>query len=249
MSYESEVLRDWFLLFHFGTGREILGGSAFSQNDIPRGCLDFPKATVDAFQLDPDCNDESLRALDVGCAVGRSAFELSRIAGQVIGIDFSESFIATANELKETGKCRFRIFDEAHLSREIETKIPDGVCPAKVFFEQGDAMNLREDLGSFDLVHAANLICRLPGPRRFLDRLPELVKPGGKLVLATPATWMPDYTPPENFPKGATLDFLKEQLSESFELVAAEELPFLIREHRRKFQLSSSETSLWIRKR
>ena len=51
--------------------------------------------------------------------------------------------------------------------------------------------DLPNDLGSFDIVHAANLICRLPNPMLFLDRLPELVKEGGgSLLLATPFTWL-----------------------------------------------------------
>ena len=54
---------------------------------------------------------------------------------------------------------------------------------------------LEEDLGSFDLVHAANLLCRLPNPQAFLDRLNELVAPGGQLLLTTPFTWLEDFTP------------------------------------------------------
>ena len=42
-----------------------------------------------------------LRVLDVGCAVGRSSFEAARYASDVLGIDFSHSFIAAANQLKQ----------------------------------------------------------------------------------------------------------------------------------------------------
>lgn len=40
---------------------------------------------------------------------------------------------------------------------------------------QGDACALPKGLPAFDAVLAANLICRLPNPRLFLDRLPSLV--------------------------------------------------------------------------
>lgn len=40
------------------------------------------------------------RALDVGCAVGGSSFELTRHFDQVVGIDFSEMFITAANVLR-----------------------------------------------------------------------------------------------------------------------------------------------------
>lgn len=52
----------------------------------------------------------------------------------------------------------------------------------------------------------------------------------------------------ENQPTGATLEFLKEHLHRTFEFIESQELPFLIREHQRKFQLSTSQTSLWIRR-
>ena len=135
-----------------------------------------------------------------------------------------------------------------HLPDELTAYMPGSIKPSKVSFEVGDAMALRPDIGEFDLVHAANLLCRLPSPRLLLDRLPSLVKSGGRLVIATPATWLEEYTPRENQPNGLTLDFLKEHLSESFEFVEANEVPFLIREHKRKFQLSTSQTSLWIRR-
>jgi hypothetical protein len=66
--------------------------------------------------------------------------------------------------------------------------------------------------------------------------------------MATPATWLEEYTPKENQPEGLTLDFLKHHLGDSFDFVEAKELPFLIREQKRKLQLSTSQTSLWVRR-
>ena len=108
-------------------------------------------------------------------------------------------------------------------------------------------MKLREDLGSFDVVHAANLLCRLPEPQRLIERLPSLVKPGGQLLLTTPCTWLEEFTPPQNWPTGSTFDWLKESLAGSFELAEHVDLPFLIREHARKFQWSVALGSRWVR--
>ncbi len=108
-------------------------------------------------------------------------------------------------------------------------------------------MNLRDDLGSFDRVHAANLLCRLPEPRRLLDRLPDLVKPGGELVLATPCTWLEEFTPRGNWPAGETFAWLAESLAPAFDLVKRTEEPFLIRETARKFQWTTSMLSVWKR--
>jgi SAM-dependent methyltransferase len=125
--------------------------------------------------------------------------------------------------------------------------MPDDIPGENLSFLQGDAMNLPADLGSFDRVHAANLLCRLPEPKRLLDRLPSLVKPGGELVLATPCTWLEEFTPPENWPPNGTFEFLKATLTPGFTLIHQAEEPFLIRETARKFQWTSSLVTVWRR--
>lgn len=244
MTYESEILRDWYLLFHYGSPSEILDGIGFDPSGLPARCLEFPVTTVEAANITGLVS----RALDVGCAVGRSTLELSRLADEVIGIDFSASFVDAAESVRRGEPLPYRRYSEMHLPEPLSARLPRGTHPERVSYETGDAMALRADLGSFDLVHAANLLCRLPEPECFLDRLPDLVNPGGRLVLATPATWMDAYTPAPNQPAGPTLDFLHERLDPSFECLATQELPFLIREHRRKFQLSTSQTSVWRRR-
>ena len=108
-------------------------------------------------------------------------------------------------------------------------------------------MDLPLGLGKFDLLHAANLICRLTHPQRLLQRLPEMVTSGGTLILTTPCTWLEDFTPCEFWPAGSTLEWLKESLQPHFELEMTRDLPFIIREHARKYQLTVAQGSRWIR--
>ncbi|YCM44077.1 putative 4-mercaptohistidine N1-methyltransferase [Verrucomicrobiaceae bacterium 227] len=235
--YETGRYVGEYLLFHFGKPKQILdwpGG--------PVSALDFPVRTVGHFS-----EGEVGRALDVGCAVGRSSFELSRHAGEVIGIDFSLAFIESAERIRQGDLLGFDRLEEGGESTHIEVGIPDGVSPDRVRFEVGDAMDLRPDLGRFDRVHAANLVCRLPEPRKFLKRLADLVNPGGELVLATPCTWLEEFTSRENWPEGRTLDWLKEELAGDFEFIEVTDEPFLIRETARKFQWTVSMVTKWRR--
>lgn len=65
-------------------------------------------------------------------------------------------------------------------------------------FVQGDACELSlSALGGvpFHVILGANLLCRLPYPRRFLAALPALLEPQGFLVLPSPYTWLQQYTP------------------------------------------------------
>lgn len=244
--YETDKLVSDYLLFHYGSEEEILG-----RVPGPREGLNFPRRSVG--DLIGPMGRES-RALDVGCAVGRASFELARYATSVIGIDFSSRFIAAAQELKMAGQIEGSYPVEGNLTAPFRAEVPGGISRDRVTFETGDAMDLRADLGEFDVVLAANLICRLTNPRRFLDRLPSLVKPGGQLLLTTPFTWLEEFTPRENWLGGRdandarSFDTLKTILEPHFEFQTSKDLPFLIREHARKFQYVIALGSRWKRR-
>lgn len=236
--YESRKLLSEYLLFHYGSASEILPDSAPSGM---KEALDFAVRTQGHFE-----DHEVARGLDVGCAVGRSTYEMTRHCREVIGIDFSHAFVRAADSLAKPPLAYERL-DEAHRETQLQARLPEGIEANRASFEQGDAMFLRQGLGSFDRVHAANLICRLTEPRLFLERLPDLVKSGGELILATPCTWLGEFTPPKYWPKGSTLDWLEESLGSTFDLQHAGDEPFLIRETARKFQWTSSQLSIWRR--
>jgi putative 4-mercaptohistidine N1-methyltranferase len=236
--YETDRYVEEYLLFHYGSPQDLLPWSGG-----PLEALDFPRRTVGHFS-----EGRVARSLDVGCAVGRSTLELARTSGEVIGVDFSAAFIEAARAIASGRRIRCRRLEEGHVTSEVEITRPSGLEGRGVVYEVGDAMDLRSDLGVFDRVHAGNLVCRLPEPRRFLARLPGLVVPGGELVLATPCTWLEEFTRKENWPEGRTLDWLKMALGGDFELVEVADEPFLIRETARKFQWTVSMVTRWVRR-
>lgn len=235
--YETDKLLAEYLLFHFAKPEDIL-----PWDFGPREALDYPVRVAQHFS-----EGSAKRGLDVGCAVGRSSYEMSRNCQEVIGIDYSHAFVEAAEAMKEGSKTIPRL-EEAHQNTELSVSLPPEVNSSHCQFEQGDAMALREDLGTFDQVLAANLICRLTHPEKFLSRLPALVNPGGEVVLATPCTWLEEFTPPANWPQGSTLDWLKETLSSDFELISEANEPFLIRETARKFQWTVALVTKWQRR-
>lgn len=248
--YETDKLLSEYLLFHYGMPEDVLpecGG--------PAEALEYPARCVSEC-LDATRLQAPARALDLGCAVGRSAFELARHCAEVIGIDFSQRFIEAAQQLQQSGELAYWRADEGALTTALIARVPREIDRQPVQFETGDAMNLRADLGAFDVVLMANLIDRLTEPRRCLARLPELVRAGGQLIITSPYTWLEEFTPREHWLGGferdgrrvATLDGLRAELGASFELTATRDLPFLIREHARKFQWSVAQASCWTRR-
>lgn len=242
--YESDELLQQYLVFHYATAEEQFPYS-FGGADA----LGFPERCVTEGIL-AERLPEGARALDLGCSVGRSSFELARYCSEVIGIDFSQSFIDAASRLQHEGTHPTTRLDEGSASTQLSVAVDPELDRSRVAFEQGDAQAIRADIGQFDVVIACNLICRLPEPMRLLQRLPELVKPGGQLFITTPFTWLEEYTPSENWlGDGAQDSFagLRAALEPAFELDAQWDMPFLIREHARKFQYSIAQGSRWLR--
>ena len=240
--YETPKLLGEYLLFHYGKDEEVL-----PWDFGPKNALRFAVRSVTEL-LDRSLVPANARALDLGCAVGRSCYELAPVASEVIGIDYSNAFVMAAETLRLEGRMGYLRHDEADVCTELVALRPAQRHDDRIHFEQGDAMNLRDDLGSFDIVHAANLLCRLTEPQRLIARLPELVKSGGQLLLTTPCTWLEEFTPSANWPQGSTFEWLQSELGKHFTLAHRADLPFLIREHARKFQWSVALGTRWVRK-
>jgi len=186
-----------------------------------------------------------VRALDLGCAVGRSSFELARFVPKVVAIDFSRSFIRAANQLQKKGMIKFRLLEEGNTTQTVVARVPPKIDRARVSFRKGDALHLPKNLGSFDLVLAANLIDRLPDPKMFLAKLlPNLVSPKGHILLTSPYTWTSEYTPKSKWFQDSFAT-LKKLLRPHFRLIHRQHLPFVLREHRRKFQYTFADATLW----
>ncbi len=248
--YETDKLLSEYLLFHYGTPEEVLPWS-FG----PREALGYAQRCVSEC-LDLNALPAGARALDLGCAVGRSSFELARHCAEVIGIDYSKRFVSAGMTLQRHGALDYYRLDEGALMTGLTARVPAEIDRRRVQFEKGDAMNVRADLGGFNVVLMANLIDRLSEPQRCLEQLPGLVTPGGQLIITSPYTWMEEFTPQQNWLGGyeregtrvTTRDGLVKALGESFELVATKNLPFLIREHARKYQWSVAEATIWRRR-
>jgi len=54
-------------------------------------------------------------------------------------------------------------------------------------------------LDGFHVVLAANLIDRLINPSHFLKEIRKKILPGGFLIICSPYTWLPEYTPKDNW--------------------------------------------------
>jgi len=263
--YETQASVDQYLLLHYGRQEDTM----IKHDNLPTHALNYPKRCADFVHAARGVGVTGGRALDLGCSVGRSTLELATRFDEAVGIDFSQAFVDACDAVRDSdpqNPVTFSLTAEGGtLIKGYPAVVPpeiNGEVRARCSFERGDACDLRPDLGTFDAVLAANLICRLPRPMDFLDRLPSLVRPGGVVVFTTPFSWLEEFTPRENWfarsdsansahaPDGEeSFQVMRARLERdgAFTLQDRFPVPLLIREHRRKYQYIVSDGTVWRR--
>jgi hypothetical protein len=82
---------------------------------------------------------------------------------------------------------------------------------------------------------------------------------GGALVLISPYSWLEEYTPASEWVGGAAdgssgdpdcfVELSARMKALQLELIHQEDVPFLIREHERKYQFGVSDCTIWKKKK
>ncbi len=241
--YELDDAVSQYIEFHYGD-------EYFNVPNFPVACI------AECMKVAAETTKE--RALDLGCATGRSSFELAKHFDHVDALDFSARLIQAPSKLQSTGIQRYAIQDEGDIVTYKEITLEElgyQEIKDKVNFMQGDACNLPEKFTDYDLVFAGNLIDRLYDPTKFLQLIKTRIRSGGFLVLTSPYTWLEDFTEREKWLGGfkaetgenfTTLEGIKDALAPDFQQVGtAIDVPFVIRETRRKHQHTVAELSVW----
>lgn len=241
--YEKDEMVAQYIEFHYGE-------NYFGVPNFPESCIAEAATRLDG--------RKTQRALDIGCASGRSSFELAHYFDHVDALDFSARLIVAPTTLQSAGVQRYAIQDEGDIASFKEVRLEElGYTSIKdrVSFMQGDACNLPEKFTDYDLVFAGNLIDRLYDPSLFLNLIKERIRQGGLLVITSPYTWLEEFTTKEKWLGGfkaatgenlTTLEGLRDALAPEFtQLGTAVDVPFVIRETRRKYQHSVAELSVW----
>ncbi|WP_281989581.1 5-histidylcysteine sulfoxide synthase [Aquimarina aggregata] len=243
--YENDEISNVYLDAHYGN-------DYLNHKNFAVGIINF------ALQFLEENNKK--HALDVGCSVGRSSFELSRYFKKVTGVDFSTNFIRYAHQLKKHQTIKYQEVIEGNIVENKSINIKDIQLEGKeknVQFYQGDACNLPDKLKAFDFVLAANLLDRLYDPVSFLNELPNRMNADAILVITSPFTWKEDFTNKEKWLGGYLHDkkpmyshqMLKELLSKDFEFLSeTQDIPFILKETSRKYQYILPYIGVWKRK-
>ncbi len=107
-------------------------------------------------------------ALDIGCAVGRLSFEMSKTYSHVIGIDTSKTFIEKARELMIKRRLDFDLVIEGHIAERRSCELNGQWKYDNMEFIVADALALPFPKSLFSAVSSVNILEKVPDPLRHL---------------------------------------------------------------------------------
>lgn len=233
--YETAPLLSSYLWSHFG---DIMGED---------GASDAYARWSDLMEARPG------PCLDIGCAVGRFAFEMTKKSDLVIGIDSSASFIRAARELAVKGKKPFSLVVEGDITRPAEVVLPDDWDLSRVEFIVADALALPFPKETFSSLAGLNLIDKLPEPITHFCETNRVAKAAqAQFLFSDPFSWSAEAAAQKNWLGGteegpwagrgpdnvaALLSGEKGPLAPAWHLADAGSISWKIRTHENHYEL------------
>jgi SAM-dependent methyltransferase len=192
-------------------------------------------------------------AIDLGCAVGRTSFELAKsVDDLILGVDLNFAMLRTAAAILHQGRVTYPrrrvgiVFDKREFPATFEGA-------SKVDFWACDATSLPFADESFSLAASLNVIDCVQSPYDHLKELGRILKPKGGALISAPYDWNVNATPVEAWlgghsqrseSQGASEVMLRSLLAggehgyaiQELELVSeSEAVPWTLRLHDRSF--------------
>lgn len=188
--------------------------------------------------------------IDMGCAVGRTTFELARACDEIIlGVDLNFGMLKTASTILEKGYVSYPrrrggiAFEHRSFPAAFEkaAHVDFWVCDATALPVSGETFSAAVSLNVLDCAWS---------PYDHMKELGRMLMPGGNALVSTPYDWTTNATPVEAWlgghsqrsdHKGASPAVLRSLLSggghphvlEELELISEEDLPWTLRLHDR----------------
>ncbi|MEM8550329.1 MAG: 5-histidylcysteine sulfoxide synthase, partial [Verrucomicrobiota bacterium] len=197
------------------------------------------------------------RALELGCKVGRTSFELGVGFDYVLGLDPTARTIRIGVEMVDKGYTQWEIPKEGDLVDFRQAHLKDlGLdgSRGKVEFMQADLSNMKDLYRDFDLILVNNLLERTYDPAKFLEGVHERLNDKGLLVIACTNDWREDFTQHPHWIGGykdktgenvITRDGLAQQLDTFEEVAAPVDIPLALRRHARAYETYVTQVTFW----
>ena len=196
------------------------------------------------------------RLLNLGCSVGRVAFELSRDFQHIDAIDFSARTIQHGVQLQSGKHVRYTSTTEGDICQYNEISLADtvkGIKPKQILFSQADGCNLKENFKGYDVILIQHALEQSYDPKRLLSNAVSRLNSNGILIIISDYQYQEQTTEKAKWLGGIKVngenlsgfDALTEQLGSRFELINQDELTRVIKKSARNFTMSRGHFTAW----
>jgi SAM-dependent methyltransferase len=151
--------------------------------------------------IEDNSDNQNLKGpvIDIGCSVGRTAFELAeKFQTVTLGIDVNFSMLRAAQKVLREGIVRYPLKRIGVVYDRQEFNVAPA-NPELVDFWACDALALPFAENTFEFASALNVFDSVTSPRDLLVSIGQLLKPSSFALLATPFDWSPAATPIETW--------------------------------------------------
>jgi 5-histidylcysteine sulfoxide synthase/putative 4-mercaptohistidine N1-methyltranferase len=198
----------------------------------------------------------NLKLLNVGCSVGRVAFELSSSFLKIDAVDFSARYIQFGVQFQQMDNVRYTTslegdicqFNEINLTQTVSSAIPE-----RVTFSQGDSCNLKANFTGYDVIILQHALEQSYDPKLLLRDISTRVNSGGLLVILSDYHYTAEKTSKEKWLGGIKVngenltgfEALSQQLQPQFSLIAKRDITQVLRVNQRQSQITQCEITAW----
>ena len=199
------------------------------------------------------------KLLNLGCSVGRTAFELSEHFKHIDAVDFSARYIQYGVQLQQQKTLRFTsvISGDIQSFHEVSLKgISLDKSAKNIAFSQGDASNLKAIFNGYDAILVEHALEKSYQPKQLLATLSQRLNKKGLLFVLTDHQYSTKHTEKESWLGGLKVngenlsgfDGLHEKLADDFCFIEAQPLTRVVKQNQCTYTVTTTEMSVWQRK-
>ncbi|PIE66963.1 MAG: methyltransferase type 11 [Deltaproteobacteria bacterium] len=145
-------------------------------------------------------------ALDIGCAVGRLTFEMTKTHDRAVGLDTSISFVRAARELAARKRLVFDLIMEGQITEKRACDLDPEFGFDRVEFIVADAMALPFRSRRFATVSSVNILEKVPDPLLHLAEANRVMDENdARFLFSDPFSWDENVNSPDRW-LGGTKD-------------------------------------------
>lgn len=198
------------------------------------------------------------KVLHLGCGAGGGTLQLCAYFGLVVGVDASEPHIRHARVLQHHGLLEYQRTKEGVLTTTANITVPAALPRHRAVYALSALEELSEEVWAkapYDVVVLDRVLDGMAKPLALAKALPRLVRPGGKIVVASANNWDASVTPRNSWLGGfcmngeefTTQAMLQHTWKHQLSLVSSTDVPRLSQASPRQFTLQVVQCTVWSR--